>query len=119
MDTTIKEAREHLNLLIRNPSKFRMCVPVQKTDSDEIFCRAFEYAEELEVENEKLLKSQCDMHLEDDKGFCAKCDSFVKLEKENKKLQERVKMLNKYNNDLADTIDNCDGNCSYLEEGEV
>lgn len=36
-----------------------------------------------------------------------------RLLEENKKLKERVRQLNIINYDLADTIDNCEGDCSY------
>lgn len=48
MNKVIKEAREHLYEICKDRTRFRMCVPVQKTDSDEIFSRAFDYAERLE-----------------------------------------------------------------------
>lgn len=52
----IKEAREHLHVICINIKKFRMCLPVQEDDTDEIFSRAFDYAEELEAEIKELRK---------------------------------------------------------------
>jgi len=56
----IREAREHLHILCEDPSKFRMRIPVQEDDSDQIFSHALDYATEMESKvtdlEEKLAK---------------------------------------------------------------
>ncbi len=47
---TIVQARKHLFEICKDPKKFRMCIPVQKDDSDEIFGRVIDLAEKMEKE---------------------------------------------------------------------
>ena len=56
--SAIEIARNHLYEICKDPKKFRMCVPVNKNDSDMIFVDAFDYGESMEkrvIESEKRL----------------------------------------------------------------
>lgn len=66
MSKEIEEARNHLYEICKDKNKFRMCIPVHKNDSDEIFGRAFDKADELEEENKKLKQN---VPIQDNEGF--------------------------------------------------
>lgn len=56
MSKVVDDARKHLAELCKDPSKFRMSILVDDSDSDQIIRKALDYADTLEQENEVYLR---------------------------------------------------------------